>query len=263
MDNNNKEMNRIEADLKVLTERVKKNEEILELNLKSYRNYAFIILAILSLIGFVSVKTTIESVVSKKTEDNLNQILTEQYIEDKIRNKSEKTIAKLINEVEVKAKKIAEETLSFDSWRWLGHEKVEKGDYNEAIRCFKKAIEKISLFPNWKDYYILLSLHKSLAELQIITFDYKEALTTIEKISSDTMTKQDKVIMYFLKCITENLLGLNNIETEDTLNGLLSEKVKIKWSFGVMEEWLKSPDIKKEHKKYILDKIKFVKERTE
>jgi len=38
MDNNNKEMNRIEADLKVLTERVKKNEEILELRLKSYRN---------------------------------------------------------------------------------------------------------------------------------------------------------------------------------------------------------------------------------
>lgn len=221
-----------------------------------------IIVAILSLIGFVSVKTTIESVVSKKTEDKLNQILTEQYIGDKIKNKSEKTIAKLIGEVEVKAKRIAEETLSIDSWRWLGHEKVGKGDYKEAIRCFKKAIEKISLFQDWNNNYVLLCLYQSLAELQIITFDYKEALTTIEKISPDTMTKEGKVIVYFLKCITEKLLGINNSETEDTLNGLLSEKVKINWSYNIMEEWLKSLDIKKEHKKYILDKIKFVKERT-
>ena len=262
MDNNNKEMYRIEADLKVLTERVKKNEEILELKLKSYRNYVVIIVVILSFIGFVFVKTTIESVVSKKTEAKLDQILTEQYVEDKIKVKSEKTIAKLITEVEVKAKKITEETLTFESWRWLGHEKVKNGDYKEAIRCFKKAIEKMSLFPDLKTYYFVSS-YQSLAELQIITFDYKEALTTIEKISPDTITKDNKVIVFFLKCITEKLLGINNSETEDILNGVLSEKVKISWRFNIMEEWLKSPDIKKEHKKYILDKIKFVKERTE
>jgi len=263
MDTDTEKLSKIETDLKVLSERVKKNEEILELRLNSYRNYGIIIVTILTIIGFASIKTTIKYIVSSNTEAKLNKILTEPYVENKIREKSEKTIAKLINEVEVKAKRITEETLSFDNWRLLGYEKAEKGDYKEAIRCYKKAIEKMSLFPDWKSNYFYLILHEAIAEFQIITFDYKEALRTIDKILPDTVSKRDKVIVYFLKCIAEKLLGINNSETEDKLNGVLSEKIKILWDFNYMEEWLKSPDIKKEHKKYILDKIKYVKERTE
>jgi len=82
MNTNNDKMN---IELKVLSERVKKNEEILDLNLKSYRNYGLIIVAMLSFIGFIYVSITIQNIVSKTTEDKLDKILTEQYVDSKIR----------------------------------------------------------------------------------------------------------------------------------------------------------------------------------
>jgi len=84
----------------------------------------------------------------------------------------------------------------------------------------------------------------------------------MQKAQSFELDKKNQIIVYFLKCITEELLKIDNSETEQKLNEALKEKINISWGFNIMEKWLKSSDIKKENKNYILDKIKLVKENT-
>jgi len=53
--NKNNEINKVSTDIKVLEERVKKNEEILNIWLKTYRNIGFIIVAIITILGVGSI----------------------------------------------------------------------------------------------------------------------------------------------------------------------------------------------------------------
>ena len=105
--NENNEINKISTDVKVLEERIKKNEEILSLWLKTYRNYGFIIVAIITILGVGSIYYIIEQVVKKTTESKLEETLTDEYIAEKIKERSETAIDELISEVETRAQTIA------------------------------------------------------------------------------------------------------------------------------------------------------------
>ena len=141
------------SSLKVLEERVRKNEEILDLKLTSYKNqlahyqkYVALIVLFLSLIGVGSIATLIKSQVKTATELKLQEILTPKYIEERIYSKSEETIQKLVSDVEDKVAKYVGASLNYTKFRFEIGYLISMGKYEETIQLVKEAIQSIIFY---------------------------------------------------------------------------------------------------------------------
>ena len=77
--NENNEINKDSTDIKVLEERVKKNEEILNVWLKTYRNYGILIVVIFTILGVGSISYLIKQIVKDATESKLKETLTIKF----------------------------------------------------------------------------------------------------------------------------------------------------------------------------------------
>lgn len=262
--NKNNEINKISTDIKVLEERVKKNEEILNIWLKTYRNYGFIIVAIITILGVGSISYIIKQIVKEATESKLEETLTDEYIEGKIKERSQTTINKLISEVETRTKIILEES--------LGHEELANKallacgnrDYERGIELLKKAIVKIHALSSTygTPIYIgeCLTYLRNLSEIQILNGDYRGSLNTLRTIFPLTKENADKAIYYFLDSIAKKLLNLDTSVSEKKLDETLKGKISSDWSFKLMEEWLMEEKISAENKRFILNKIQLIKQ---
>ena len=131
-----------EIDVKVLAERVEKNQEIMNLKLSSIRTAAAIILAVLTLIGIASLWTLIRIIVKETTEKKLEQILTDDYIEKKVRTRSEKSINRLIKETELRTLKISEKYSTYKDWDKRAFEAFEEGRLKDAIFFYGLTAQK-------------------------------------------------------------------------------------------------------------------------
>jgi len=146
--NNNDEINwyiKIKAEIEILREQVKHHKEVTEEKLKSYRNYVWIIITCLSLVSGI-VYITIRNIVETATEKKLDEVLTPEYIEGQIREKSKVTIDNLIKETENIAKNILYEHTSFEGFRFLAAEASARKDFKAAAAFYQKAIEKSYCF---------------------------------------------------------------------------------------------------------------------
>lgn len=262
--NENNEINKISTDVKVLEERIKKNEEILSLWLKTYRNYGFIIVAIITILGVGSIYYIIEQVVKKTTESKLEETLTDEYIAEKIKERSETAIDELISEVETRAETIMEENLAHQELATKALLACGDRDYERGIKLFEKAIAKIHAISSvyGEPLYDIERLNYliSIAELQILKCDYKKSLNTLRIVFPLIKKNEDKAFYYFLDSIAKKLLNLDTSESEKKLDEILKGKISSDWSFKLMKEWLMKEKISAENKIFILNKIQLIKQ---
>jgi len=261
--NKNNEINKVSTDIKVLEERVKKNEEILNIWFRTYRNYGILIAAFITLVGMGAIYYITEQIVKSTTENKLEETLTDEYIEGKIKERSQTAINKLISEVETRAQTIMEENLPHQELATKAILACRDCDYERGIELYKKAVAKIDILSSFYDKpvyieeYVAYSL--DLAEIQIFNGDYNESLKTVRTIFPLIKDKTWKAGYYFLVSIAKKLINLDTSESEKKLDEILKKRIRSEWSFKNMEIWLKGGKISAESKLFILNKIELMK----
>ncbi len=265
MNNNNEEIDKNHTTLKVLEERITKNEEIVNLKFATFRNYVVIIVVLITLFGFGAIYTVIEGVVKTSTENKLNEILTEEYVENKIYKLSEKTITKLIHEIDKKAKKIIEESFSFTDSKEKATESYFDGNYKMSLRYSKQAISKLkNLALPESDYYNreLTILYLEIIELQILNNDFEAAKSTLKEVFPILSNIKYEIVYYFFESITNKILGFEVLKSEDKFKNILKMVKKERligwWHYYGINSWVKNSDISEDKKEYIIKMIKLI-----
>ncbi|MCK9399934.1 MAG: tetratricopeptide repeat protein [Bacteroidales bacterium] len=122
------------------------------------------------------------------------------------------------------------------------------------LREYDKAIE---------DYYLAIKLDSenvssklALSELNFIINKYDDSIKLIEQLENITLDKGFEVIKYFLLCIDGRMLNKNVTNYEKQLDELLSEDIKINWSFDEIKNLYDDKSVTKLQKAYLMDLIK-------
>ena len=121
------------------------------------------------------------------------------------------------------------------------HKTIE--DYNKAIDLDPKNIKII----------------QNNSKLKIITGNYESALDSIKKGLSLSLEIENKAIFLYLKCIAEELLGMDTSVSKIDFNEILKENFTLTWNFNEIESWLKDADIDDNTKKFIKEKTELFK----
>ncbi|OHB37647.1 MAG: hypothetical protein A2Y09_05585 [Planctomycetes bacterium GWA2_39_15] len=273
--NNNDEINwynKIKAEIEILREQVKHHKEVTEEKLKSYRNYVLIIATCLSLVSgivYYTIRNIVETTAKKATEKKLDEVLTPDYIEGQIREKSKDTIDKLIKETENITKNIIDKHTSFEGFRFLAAEASARKDFKAAAAFYQKAIEKILLFSGGFDSFekneIALT-YLWLANAQVLSGKHEEALLSVRNAIPLSTSLSNKAIIYFFECVLGKILNNDITDTENKLNEILKADFTIYWKeFNAVDikDWLKDAGITEDSKAYILNKIELIEKRIE
>lgn len=251
-------------DTKVLAERVKNHKEISDRTFLSNRNFGIFTILVLTFIGAPAIYYSIGALVKHTARKRFDEVLNKQYIEKEIRTRSEITINKLMNEVEVRAKNIMDQYSTYQDWKLRGDEAAATQDPKKAVICYKKAIIKLKEFVpySYDDKGEVVYLHFNLIEEQIIIGDYEEALLSIKDVYPYITRLNERgayAIMYFLECIVKKILDSNYLDAENKLHESLKEAFYVEWQFDFIETWLKEVDVTEDSKAYILNKIELFK----
>lgn len=157
-------------------------------------------------------------------------------------------------------------------------------DYQKAIINYTKAIEIEPINYNYFErraisYYKLKNYEKSLedykkvleleientstsltiCELQIILNNSKDALENVNNIFNYPLFGGYKILAYFLKLITEIVLGLDYNTSKAKVQELFEKQEKVSWDFEDIIIWLNNANITKQEKELIKDIISKIK----
>lgn len=264
--NNNKELNEIQSNIKLLEEQVKISDlkadvKVLEERLESYKKLVLIIFGVLTFIGLPSIYYMINNLVTTVTTNKLDTILKDKYIEKQIGIRAKKAINKLIEETENRAKDIVERYSTFEDWKWRAGEAVTKRDYKNAEDYYKKALEKILLFSYSMDDWekdVVASLYLELAEVQIINGSYEDALKSVNEAQPLSYCIGTTASTRFLKCIVNKFLNIDIASAENELYEIIKDDFHFGWDISIIEKWWKNADIAEDIKVYIQDKIELI-----
>ena len=202
-----------------------------------------------------------KDVVKTITEEKIDKIITTEYVEKKIYEKSEPVIKKILSEFQKDAKALMEENYTYNDWADRGYAAHGAGNYELALICFKKAIDKrqrFSLYPS-ADKLELWYFNTWLAEVKILLKDYNGALETIKKSQEFASDEDKKAIIYFQEYMCKKLLKQNTSETEEKLDKILKYSLDIIWNFEAIEKQLKAMEISNEDKLSLMSKLELLK----
>jgi tetratricopeptide (TPR) repeat protein len=124
-------------------------------------------------------------------------------------------------------------------------------EYEKAIADYAKAIE---LDPKLEIAYLNLS------ELFICSSNFEKSIDTISGVSQILTNEKDVAICCLLECIARKMLDLDMTECEKRFSELMEKEFSTTWSFDELEAWLQSAEIPKEKEKYIVEKMKEIKQ---
>lgn len=282
----------------LLEERIERFRELFEEKLKAQKNYAIIIITLLSLIGISAfynalntvvektaknaadehldkiltdnyieekIKSRSEKTIKKLTDEYLDKILTDNYIEEKIKSHSEKTIKKLIKNAEDKARVIFAKTVNFSQWVQYGSWAIQEKKFEYGITCYENAIKQIPSDYKVIDGYELPNAYLTLVECSIITNNYEKAKKYLGEYESrfkfDEIEKYNGAIFYFYKIIIKKIQNENIDELNTKLDNLLKKKPSAAWRFDETQKWMKKA-LKQEDILYLNSKIKLISDKS-
>ena len=252
---------KLDTNLQLLEQKVESNKDAVEFRFNSYKNYTLIIAGLLSLIGLISIWTIITNIVKSSTEAKLNEILTEEYVEKKIRDLSAKTIQNLVSSTVEKATKAIEQSYTLRDWQYRASEAMLEGDIQRAVGCYIKAKEKIEKFSRLIDKQEISNVYLPLAEALIIVSEYDRALKILKE--ADIHIKDEnynKAIYLFLDCTAKKLLNIDFSNSESELNRLLKLRPFVRWDFSAIHKWVDRAKISEEDRVFIGRKIILIQE---
>lgn len=244
------------ATIKVLEERVNNYKEMFDNKLSSIKQLYGTVIIILTLIGIGTIATIIVNIVKNTAEATLESILTPEYIEKKILEKSDPVLEKIVDDIETKVTNKVRENLSYAELKALAGEETLLKDYENGIILYKKAKEKLTAIGshviNFQEE--LLNLTVSMAEVEIILKKYMDASDTLEECRPEGDNKSYIALYYFHKCIIEKVLKREAfLQSEKNLDAILQKdnfKLTI-WYFDSLKEWLSSAQLPEDDVKYI------------
>ncbi|MGR3301273.1 MAG: hypothetical protein ACUZ8I_02105 [Candidatus Scalindua sp.] len=262
--NNDKDFNKINNDFDILRKEVNHYKELTDERIKAYRNYLIIFITVASLGGGV-IFYSIRNVVENTAKEKFDEVLTTEYIEEQIKEKSTNIITKLTEETESKAKEIVKKYSTFDDLRFFAAEALVLKDYGNAVSFYKQAIKKALIFSDGFDIHdkneIALT-YLWLAIAQSFNSQYEEALLNTKNASSLATTDSKIAIMYFLECVIGKILDKTIPTVENKFSEILKTEFKIyaaEFDTDEFEEWLEDVEITEDKKAYIFDKITLIK----
>ncbi len=248
------------TEIKVLEERMNNYKEIFDGKLNAIKQLYGVVIIILTLIGIGTIATIIVNIVRNTAENALESILTPKYIEDKIYEKSDPVLNKIIDDIEIKVTDKIRDSLSYNELMALASEESILENYESALSLYKKAQKKIlAIGPlytkQFQDEYLNLTI--CMVELEIILGKFKEALATLEDCKPEGNNKNKIALYYFHKCIIEKILKQDVSQSQKELESIIQKEnfILTDWYFESLKNWVNTAQLSEDNKNYIKELI--------